>query len=302
MAAQLSTVEDMANKVLRSMTGFYQHEFATTAATMTAQDTSVAFTAGHAAAMGLGIGDVVEIGSEQMLVEGVSTDTITLSRGWQGTIAAAHASGDMVKLHPRIGRQDIYDAMEQTILGWSDLWTPEHFKATADFSAGTSRSAEILGAPEDFVDVLKIRYQNEQDMWVSPPRDSWTERDIVPMASGLVLQWESPFYPSDRTTNSVDVWLSVPFDTSTFEPTTDLVEEIGLTRSMLSTLFHGTMYLTLLPEETQRAMVDASPSSRDAQEVPPGYLAQTALSFRVLHDQGYNVEVAKLKRRWTNAR
>jgi hypothetical protein len=252
--------------------------------------------------MGLGIGDVVEIGSEQQLITAVSTDTLTLTRGWQGTTAATHASGDMVRLHPRIGRQDIYDAMESTILGWSALWVPKHFKATADFSEGSTRSADVLGAPENFIDVLKIRYKGDSGAWVSPPREAWTERDIVPTASGLVLQWESPFYPTDRASNECDIWLSVPFSTYTFDTTTDLIDEIGLSRSMLDVLFYGTMYQTLLPEETQRATIDTATQPRQAEEVPPGYLAQTALSFRALHDQRYNVEVAKLQKRWANAR
>lgn len=299
MAGWGTTIGGMADKIMRAMTSYYEHEFATTAGSLSSSATSVAVTTGHAAAMGLTIGDVIEINAETIMITAVSTDTLTISRGWQGTTAAAHAAGDMVRLHPRVSRQDVYEGIESTILGWDSLGTVGYFKCNADFGNGSARSAEVFGAPEEFKEVLKMRFENEDGVWAKPPGRAWVERDITTMSgAGLVLQWESPHYVNTSGSKSVDLWLSIPFDTSNFEAETDLIDEIGMARSMLDVLFFGTMYQILLPEETQRAMIGSSPQPREAQEVPPGYLAQTALSFRVLHDQRYNVEVAKLKKRW----
>jgi len=300
MAGWPSTINGMADKILRTVNSYYNHEFATVAEPIDISETVLDMTAGHAAAMNLVIGDVLEFDAELVLIEAVATDALTVSRAWQGTTAATHASGAMARLHPRIGRQDIYDAIESIILSWEDLFTVENYPCNAEFASTTGRAVEILGAPSEFKRAVKMRWQNDGGVWVPPPTGWDMQRDILSVGSGVVLQWPEPLYQSNSGTQAVTVWLAEPFETGTFEPTTDLIDEIGLTRSMLDVAYFGAMYMLLLPEETQRATIDSSPNPRDAQEVPPGYLAQTALSFRALHDQRYGVEAARLAKRWAD--
>lgn len=64
----------------------------TTAEALDASETGVDMTAGH----GTEIGDTLIIDSEQMDVNAVSTDTLTVTRGINGTVAATHLTGATV--------------------------------------------------------------------------------------------------------------------------------------------------------------------------------------------------------------
>ena len=297
MAGFPSTVDGMAEKILRQITAYYRREFGTLAASAAASAGTLVVSTGHAAALGLAIGDVIETNAELHLITAVATDTLTVTNGWMGTTAAAHTTGDLVRLHPRIGRQDVYDAMESVVMSWDDLWKANRYVANADFSSGSSRSAEVTGAPPDFKRVLKTMFKGEDDVWRPAPKE-WTVREVPNVSSGLVLQWEEPFYERNSGTEEVSVFLAEFFDTEVWDADTDLVSDIGLSRSMLDVLYYGTMFMLLLPEETQRADIDAQPQPRDAEEVPPGHLAQVAMSFKVLHDNRRQTEAAKLAERW----
>jgi len=297
MAGWPSTVDAMADKVLRTLQAYYRNEFGTLAASAAASAGSLVLTTGHANALGIGIGDVIETNAELHLVTAVATDTLTVTNAWQGTTAAAHNTGDMVRLSPRVARQDVYEAIESVILSWDNLFAVNSYEATVDWSDITTRSAEVHGAPPDYIEVLKAIFKAENDVYVPPPKE-WYVRDVPNVSSGLVIQWEQEIRQRNTGNRTLTVWLSEYFDTEILDGTTDLIYDIGLSRSMLDCLYYGTMYMILMPEETQRADFDAQPQPRNAEEVPPGFLAQTALSFKALHDQRKQVEAAKLAKRW----
>jgi hypothetical protein len=51
-----------------------------------------------ASATGISTSDVIDIGGELMLVSGISSNTLTVTRGHGGTTAAVHSSGELVRL------------------------------------------------------------------------------------------------------------------------------------------------------------------------------------------------------------
>lgn len=305
MAGWPTTIDGMADKILRSVDAYFRSEFTVLRSGATASAGSLELKAGvnHAEIFNLSVGDVIETNAELHLITAIThaggDDTLTVTNAWQGTTAAAHSSGDMVRINPRIARQDVYDAMESVILAWDDLFAVNSYTASANFADTTTRSAEVVSAPSDFKRVVKTLFKAEDDVWVPAPKD-WFVRAIPTseVTSGLVLQWEQPYRQRNYGTSSVTVFLAEYFDTSTWTGATDLLSTVGLSRSMLDVLFYGAMFTILMPEETQRSNIDYQAQPREAAEVPPGYLAQTALSFKALHDQRKQVEAAKLAERW----
>ena len=51
-----------------------------------------------ASATGISTSDVIDVGGELMLVGGISSNTLTVTRGHGGTTAAVHSSGELVRL------------------------------------------------------------------------------------------------------------------------------------------------------------------------------------------------------------
>ena len=51
-----------------------------------------------ASATGISTSDVIDVGGELMLVSGISSNTLTVTRGHGGTTAAVHSSGELVRL------------------------------------------------------------------------------------------------------------------------------------------------------------------------------------------------------------
>ena len=86
----------------------------TLASALTASATDVTFTLDDAD--GISVSDVVEVGSELLLVTAKNSDpvpVITVSRGYYFTTVAAHAIGDVVAVNPRHPRRRIAEAIRR---------------------------------------------------------------------------------------------------------------------------------------------------------------------------------------------
>ena len=76
-------------------------------------------------------GVVVEAGVEQALIRDRSGGTLTLTRGVNGTVAAAQSSGAIVTVAPTFGRQTVLDAVADSVVSlWPQLWHPKATAAT----------------------------------------------------------------------------------------------------------------------------------------------------------------------------
>lgn len=64
------------------------------------------------------------VGGEQFLVQSISSNDLTVVRGYNGTTAEAHSSGDRVAKSPRYSRIQITDAVERVIAAaYPTIWT-----------------------------------------------------------------------------------------------------------------------------------------------------------------------------------
>ena len=103
----------------------------------------------------LGNGALVEVNQEIMLVTAAntSTRTLTVSRGYAGTTAAAHADSDNLYINPTFPRKSVFDAVADNIV----RLYPSLYNVTTTDVVANSTYAEV---PASTVEVLTSYVQN----------------------------------------------------------------------------------------------------------------------------------------------
>lgn len=103
----------------------------------------------------LGNGALVEVNQEIMLVTAAntSTRTLTVSRGYAGTTAAAHADSDNLYINPTFPRKSVFDAVADNIV----RLYPTLYNVTTTDVVASSTYAEV---PASTVEVLTSYVQN----------------------------------------------------------------------------------------------------------------------------------------------
>ncbi len=103
----------------------------------------------------LGNGALVEVNQEIMLVTAAntSTRTLTVSRGYAGTTAAAHADQDNLYINPTFPRKSVFDAVADNIV----RLYPSLYNVTTTDVVANSTYAEV---PASTVEVLTSYVQN----------------------------------------------------------------------------------------------------------------------------------------------
>jgi hypothetical protein len=103
----------------------------------------------------LGSGALIEINQEIMLVTSAttSTRTLTVSRGYSGTTAAAHSDKDNIFINPTFPRKTVFDAVSDNIV----RLYPSLYNVTTTNVTSSSTYAEV---PASTVEVLTSYVQN----------------------------------------------------------------------------------------------------------------------------------------------
>lgn len=103
----------------------------------------------------LGNGALVEVNQEIMLVTAAntSTRTLTVSRGYAGTTAAAHSDSDNLYINPTFPRKSVFDAVADNIV----RLYPSLYNVTTTDVVANSTYAEV---PASTVEVLTSYVQN----------------------------------------------------------------------------------------------------------------------------------------------
>lgn len=115
---------------------------------------------------------LIEVGSELLFVESVSTNTITVApfgRGYRGTTAAAHASNDKVTVSPTVPRSVIERAVNDSIRGvypqvfgvgtyeFVTTQTAATYDMPAGFERALSVSREVPGPTNEWMPIRRFR-------------------------------------------------------------------------------------------------------------------------------------------------
>ena len=117
-AAVTTTLADLIERTRRHLYTEVRDEIDRLAQGIDADDTTLTVDFGRA---GVKDGAVLSIGLEELLVWSVSGATVTVERGFNGTTAAAHDSGDLIRVNPKHTDAAIAGALNDDL---ADLSTP----------------------------------------------------------------------------------------------------------------------------------------------------------------------------------
>ena len=292
------TVGDLVDRTYRKLHSVYSEEMdvINEGGQFTTADTTMTLLY---ASSTIGEGDIVEVEQELMYAISLTTNDLEIIRGYMDTTAVAHADGSHVRINPRFSRLDILNALRDTINSWSDLYWVDHATTNIDAHDNTNRGFVVSGLEDDFKEIKKIRYLNNDGVVASLNTSAaWVERDFLD-SDYTYLNMERGFYsPTQSGGVNVDILYSRPFRTELFEEATLLETQIKLPPSMHDIPMMGALWRLLSTEEG--ASADPAPQGlyRNREERPPGYVQQVALTYRGLHDARASEEGLKLEERY----
>jgi len=152
----MATFSQMIDEVSRKLSGFTLRQDRQTylTAEITSTDSSISVNSAQNVSSGL-----IQVGDELMFVESFDRTNGTLfippyGRGYDGTQASEHVSGERVVISPTFPRLDVKNAINETILAvFPDLYATNYYT----FSFSPSKSTYPL--PEEVETVLAVAYE-----------------------------------------------------------------------------------------------------------------------------------------------
>lgn len=285
------TVNDLIERTRRHLFGFHRSQIDRLDTTIDDDDTEVVL---EFNTQGLGSGALLSIDDELMFVWSVNptTKTATIERGYLGTEADDHTAGAIIDVNPRFPRVAIREELRREISSWPpSLFSVETLELDG---SSTDRGLDLDGADE-LLHVLRVvrSPRTSETSWF--PIDFRLERNLdqSDYPSGSALFFDKPFEKSVFLRVSV----AVPFSTSTFDDTTTL-GYLGIDDHLADIPVLGATWRLLATREIKRTMTEVQGEPRDAAEVPPGHIIQTAAQLKKLRDERIGDESRRLQHQW----
>ena len=286
----MTTAATVINKTLRQLLSGTVEARNKLASTITDSDTSVVCTY---AVEGLRAGQVFEIDSELFYIwaANVSTQTLTVQRGFNGTTAAAHTSGALLTVAPRFPRAQVLEAINDEVLDLSSpvngLFQVKTFNQTYN---GTDRMVNLTSAT-DVIDVLNVSVRYLTDDYpvarkVKLVRDLPTDD----FASSFALKFDQAVYPG-----RLRVVYKAPYTSVTTEAT-NLNTDCGIQESVEDIVVIGTQLRLMAPREIKRNFIESQGDTRRAEEVTSGAISNSVTVLRQLRRDRIIAEAARLMR------
>lgn len=199
---------------------------------------------------------------------------ITVKRGMAGSTATTHDAGTLVEQDPLLPKAHLLDHAELEIR----TWEKQLFRVVTlslDVTR-TSRVYDLAGVDPEGVDfLLEVRRPPvgtpvslflsswAGDTWPKVQAKLLRDMPIADLPSGAGLQLLR--YPSSAAT--LRVAYASPLDLSTFEPATDLVDDVGMDPGWIDILELGLRTRALSGSMSSRSDWRATGDNRDAQQV-----------------------------------
>lgn len=244
-------------------------------------------------------GAVIEVGAEQMLVvTTASTATVTVQRAVNGSTAAAHTSGDLVWVAPRMGLSMILDELEAEIRSWPDtLFTTEGIEVS--WSSATATAA--LNAGGTVYRILaadRMAGSGDSDSRFRTLRPRLLRNMTLgsDFPTGLAIQIDEP-WTYDQAVD-MRVVVAKAFDLTSFSGDSELEDDCGLEASFLDVAVWGLGYRMLSHLAAHRVDLGRQGQPRDAQEVSAQELALAVSTWKQMRDGRLVEEAARLSARW----
>lgn len=294
--AYATTLEGVISRVRRQWQATLRPSAFALSANYTADDTTISLSGDLS---DIGEGSIVEVGTSLYYVSAILTDGLTVLPNWEGTTSANASAGDFAEIDPRIPKSTLADMAEAEVRSWgSQLWRV----GTAD--VGVTTSGRVYDLDTGGAEVLYLLGARLQPVGtVNWSGDSWPKteakllRDMpsADFASGQAVQLEN----LATTATTMRVFYAAPFDLSTFELSTDLVDDCGLTAAQLDVLDAGLRWRLLSSGLVTRTDWQSAGMSRDSEEVNPTDILRAVDMARAMRDRRLADEALELRRQWS---
>lgn len=288
----MSTAGALLDRVSRQLLSGTVEERNKLATTVDSDDTSFVMSYDLA---GLRAGTVFEIGTELLYVWEANSGnkTLIVERGYLGTTAASHTSGDTVTLNPRFPKATMFDALNQDI---EDLASPANglFRVvTQDVSYNGSDRQVNLTSASNVIDLIDVRLRYLADDFPVIRRVR-LQRDLptADFASGFALVFDESVMAG-----TLRVRYKAPF--TRVSTTTDSLQSVAyVPTSMEDILEMGVMQRILSAREVKRNFLESQGDTRRSDEVPPGAMRDSFTNIQRLRRERITAEAAKLARQY----
>lgn len=231
---------------------------------------------------GVGRGSVLEIGTETMYVRSANdaTKTAVVLRGHDGTTAATHSMGDVVRVNPSYATNEIFRAVLDEIaslqgsgLYWFDTQEISYTQnqKVYDLTLDTTNRTPLFA-----YNALYEKSSNYES-W-SPTRVELLQNmgtSDFSSGYGLKVIGKPRHHRHHYITTGVDVRVTVAFTLGLPDSLSDTLSEAenGIGPHIVPILAPGAAWRMVLGKEARRVNPDASHGSRRAEEVQPGSIA-----------------------------
>lgn len=250
------------------------------------------------------IGSLICIGQELMYVwdKVEATSTLTVTRGELGTTGAAHTAADEIEVNARFPRPLIVAAIQDEIRSWE----PDLFRVV-NVAYSTTTLPAILDLGVNYLDSYGVTTAKGYDgtNWLESEARLIRGLPTATFPSTVGVQFLPASTPGTITrtsavssASSFQVGLAMPFDLD-FNTglSADLVDDVGLARSMVDLAVWGAAIRLLASAEVSRTDPTAQGQARDVTQVRVGDQTQVAASLTRRFDRRFEQEVAKMLRR-----
>lgn len=240
---------------------------------------------------GIREGAVLEIESELLYVWAVDTGskTVTVERGFNGTVATTHASGTIVIVNPRFPRHQILEAINDDLY---DLAAPANGLyriRTLDMNYNGSDLFVNLPAVGEVIDLIEVRIRyTSTDYPVVRNVQLIRQLPTKDFGSGIALKLNEPERSGD-----LRVVYKSPFTRVTKE-SDDLQTVAGFPLSAEDILVMGAQIRLMAPREIKRNLTEAQGDTRRADEVPSGAVTNSVMNLMRLRRERIMAEATKL--------
>ena len=273
----------------------YVEEYDTLGTTLNDSETTVNFT--HDTA-GIVAGSIIEIGTELMYVfsMNVSTNNATVQRGFRGTTAASHSSGDLITVNPKFPAQLVLNAVNDEL---ADLSSPQnglYQMKTVEFTYNVAQDGyNLTDVTDDILSVYQVTYTDLGSENTEPVLPAWTlrrDRNTSSFASGYALVLHDDASAGQAVRVQYKTGVTVVAATST------ALSTVGLHASAYDLPSLGAALRLMSTRPVRREFIDEQGSSRRADEVPAGAISASMRDLRALRDNRINAEAARLDQKY----
>lgn len=284
----MSTVGQIIDRTQRQLLSGVVEERNKLVAAATATATTITFAYDMT---GIRPGSILEIGSELLYVWSVTTssNTATVERAWNGTTAAAHASGSVAIVNPRFPRNQILESINDDL---SDLVSPAnglYRVRSMDIQYSGNDPMINLPSTNDVIELLEVRLRYRSNDYPMIRRTTLVRNvPTLDFPSGIALKFNEPC-----RSGTLRVTYKAPFNRVSREAD-DMQTIAGFPVSAEDILVMGAQIRLMSPREIRRNFTESQGDTRRSDEVPAGSQNNSIMNIMRLRRDRIMAEAAKL--------